>query len=92
MYSNLTDAAGLVYSVAVALGSNLGDRFANIERALRLIDTPPSHYGTDGSEPFASVINTSFMYETVPMYVTDQPKFINCTCLVIDIFSLFSWI
>lgn len=29
-----------------------------------------------------AVLNTSFMYQTAPMYVTDQPKFINCACIV----------
>jgi len=58
---------------AIALGSNLGDRFANIEAALRLLDQP---------SPNITVINTSFLYETAPMYVTDQPSFLNCACIV----------
>jgi 2-amino-4-hydroxy-6-hydroxymethyldihydropteridine diphosphokinase len=28
------------------------------------------------------VVKTSYMYETVPMYVTDQPKFLNCVLKV----------
>ena len=28
------------------------------------------------------VVDTSFMYETAPIYVEDQPKFINCACMV----------
>ena len=60
---------------AIALGSNLGDRFANIEAALSLLDRQW------GSASLA-VINTSFLYETAPMYVTDQPDFLNCACIV----------
>ena len=66
------------HRAALALGANLGDRFANIELALRLLETPPK----DGDIPRAVVVDTSFMYETAPMYVTDQPEFINCACMV----------
>ncbi|EMD36886.1 hypothetical protein CERSUDRAFT_114805 [Gelatoporia subvermispora B] len=65
------------HKAAIALGSNLGDRFANVEAALRLLETPD-----DAGHPKAAIIDTSFMYETAPMYVTDQPKFINCACIV----------
>lgn len=34
------------------------------------------------SNIFATITDTSFLYETAPMYVTDQPAFINCGCLV----------
>ena len=69
---------------AIALGSNLGDRFANIEAALRLLDQPElilaiRERGTSAS---LSVVNTSFLYETAPMYVADQPSFLNCACIV----------
>lgn len=69
---------------AIALGSNLGDRFANIEAALRLLDQPelipaPVEQGASMS---LAVVNTSFLYETAPMYVTDQPSFLNCACIV----------
>ena len=76
--------AGLIgtHKVAAALGSNLGDRFANIETALRLIEHPPEILSEADEKAYATVVDTSFMYETEPMYVTDQPKFINCTCLV----------
>ncbi|KAG1740941.1 Dihydropteroate synthase-like protein [Suillus lakei] len=69
------------HSVAIALGSNLGDRFANIETALRLIEQPSQLLvGVDADA--VSVVDTSFMYETAPMYVTDQPRFANCACLI----------
>ncbi|KAF9011821.1 Dihydropteroate synthase-like protein [Cyathus striatus] len=64
----------LKHTAAVALGSNMGDRFHNIELALRLLIFP--------STASLSVVDTSFMYETAPMYVTDQPSFINCACMI----------
>ncbi|KAF9807132.1 hypothetical protein IEO21_08364 [Rhodonia placenta] len=67
------------HTAALALGANLGDRFANIELALRLLEAPT---GGGNGPPKAAVINTSFMYETAPMYVTNQPRFINCACMI----------
>ncbi|KAH9990247.1 Dihydropteroate synthase [Russula compacta] len=69
---------------AIALGTNLGDRFANIEAALHLLEHPepisaPNEQGTLAG---LTVINTSFLYETAPMYVTDQPSFLNCACII----------
>ncbi|KAG2368918.1 Dihydropteroate synthase-like protein [Suillus spraguei] len=69
------------HSVAIALGSNLGDRFANIETALRLIEQPNLLLASVAADAI-SVVDTSFMYETAPMYVTDQPRFANCACLI----------
>ncbi|KAI8999820.1 Dihydropteroate synthase-like protein [Gaertneriomyces semiglobifer] len=60
-----------VHTVYIALGSNIGDRAANIELALRSL----TRKGID-------VVDTSFLYETSPMYVTDQPKFLNAVCEV----------
>ena len=75
---------GQQHLAAIALGSNLGDRFANIEAALRLLDEPQLILAP--KEQWAStslaVVNTSFLYETEPMYVTDQPSFLNCACIV----------
>lgn len=68
--------------VAIALGSNLGDSFQNIEHALRLLEIPEEILGDGGTGSFVSVVDTSFLYETVPMYVTEQPSFINCACVV----------
>ncbi|KAH7922120.1 Dihydropteroate synthase [Leucogyrophana mollusca] len=76
-----------IHTAAIALGSNLGDRFANIERALRLLECPdlllsdPTN-GTPKGTDEVHVVDTSFMYETAPMYVTDQPRFANCACLI----------
>ncbi|KAG6888174.1 hypothetical protein C0995_010122 [Termitomyces sp. Mi166 len=78
---------GLRVTAALALGSNLGDRFHNIELALRLLEVPKASLSSEdlqqcGADVYAAVVDTSFMYETSPMYVTDQPSFINCACLL----------
>ncbi|KAF9564085.1 Dihydropteroate synthase [Agrocybe pediades] len=77
---------GNPHTVAIALGSNLGDSFKNIEYALRLLERPQELLIDAalpiGVEPFVNVVNTSFLYESAPMYVTDQPSFINCACMV----------
>jgi 2-amino-4-hydroxy-6-hydroxymethyldihydropteridine diphosphokinase len=55
------------YQVYLAVGSNLGDRFHNIRTALRLLTFDSN----------VRLIRTSFLYETKPMYVTDQRRFLN---------------
>ncbi|KAI9513504.1 Dihydropteroate synthase [Russula earlei] len=69
---------------AIALGSNLGDRFANIEAALQLLESPEliSAFEEPEESKSLAVINTSFLYESAPMYVTDQPNFLNCACII----------
>lgn len=57
-------------TVYLALGSNLGDRAANLHAALEKL------------APFAQIEETSFLYETAPAYVTDQPPFLNAACRV----------
>lgn len=52
---------------AIALGANLGDRFTSLERAVDVLHAHPA----------IRVVDTSFLYETPPMYVLDQPKFLN---------------
>ncbi|KAF8062308.1 Dihydropteroate synthase-like protein [Lyophyllum atratum] len=74
-------------TVVIALGSNLGDRFYNIELALRLLEAPQEGLSSEdleqcGPDVYSTVVDTSFMYETTPMYVTDQPFFINCACII----------
>ncbi|KAA1471926.1 Dihydropteroate synthase, partial [Dentipellis sp. KUC8613] len=86
--STLTELAPpynpLHHRVAIALGSNLGDRFANIEHALRLLEKPELfvEHGDKSIVPEVAIVDTSFLYETAPMYVTDQPSFINGACLI----------
>lgn len=74
---------------AIALGSNLGDRFANIEAALHLLEHPELIPTPPTAIARLTVINTSFLYETAPMYVTDQPSFLNCACIVCSSFLLY---
>lgn len=52
----------------LGLGSNLGDREANLRAALRLL----GRVGT--------VSAVAPWYETAPLYVTDQPAFLNTAC------------
>ncbi len=52
-------------TVYLALGSNLGDRLANLEAAIAAL--PPA----------VRVLERSPVYETVPWGVTDQPEFLN---------------
>ena len=69
-------------TAVIALGSNLGDSFQNIEHALRLLEDPRAFNASDGSAEVVTVIDTSFLYETSPMYVEDQPCFVNGACIV----------
>lgn len=58
--------------IFVALGSNVGDRFAAIESACRHID----------EDPDMRIVATSSLFETEPMYVEDQERFLNGVCQV----------
>ena len=53
--------------VYVGLGSNLGDRGANLGRAVELIDELPA----------TETIAASSVYETEPRLYSDQPDFLN---------------
>ncbi|WFD04668.1 trifunctional dihydropteroate synthetase [Malassezia obtusa] len=59
-------------AAALALGSNLGDRLAHLEAALARLDAHPD----------VRVVDTSFLYETQPMYYTEQPRFLNGACRI----------
>ena len=53
-------------TVYLSLGSNLGDRQANLRRAMgKLLN-------------LGDVITVSSIYETEPVEVTEQPPFLNC--------------
>ncbi len=56
----------------LGLGTNLGDRRANLREALRLL----------ASEPGLRLLRCSQVYETEPWGVTDQPHFLNCVAEV----------
>lgn len=51
--------------VFIALGSNLGDRANNLDRALEALSA------------FVRITSRSSIYETDPAYVIDQPSFLN---------------
>ncbi len=55
----------------IALGSNIGDRVSMIEQACEMMPV----WGIN-------VKATSLLYETAPMYVTDQDAFYNGVCEV----------
>ncbi|KAI9710112.1 MAG: trifunctional dihydropteroate synthetase [Bogoriella megaspora] len=54
----------------VALGSNVGDRVDMIEKACRMMD----------KHKYIRITRTSSLWETKPMYVTDQGNFVNGVC------------
>lgn len=61
--------------VYIAIGANVGDRFQNLMLAIsKLNDTDPKD---STSKRTIVVTKTSFLRETTPMYVTDQPSFLN---------------
>ena len=53
-------------AVYLGLGSNLGDRSANLQRALELMAL------------HLELRSVSFLYETEPWGYQDQPRFLNC--------------
>ena len=61
------------HRVFLAVGSNLGNRFQNIASAISLLCDPSFD---DESSP-TRLVKTSFLHETAPMYITDQPAFLN---------------
>lgn len=61
----------VIHSVYLGLGSNLGDRAANLRAALAALDA---------LDPAVRVTRVSSVYATAPMYVVDQPEFYNAVC------------
>ena len=60
-----------IHTAYVALGSNLGDKEANLRKALGLLE-----------ERGVEVVKTSSFICTEPYGVTDQPQFLNGVCEV----------
>ncbi|KAI4728675.1 folic acid synthesis protein [Aureobasidium sp. EXF-10728] len=54
----------------IALGSNVGNRLDMIEKACLALD----------QDPDIKITRTSSLYETEPMYVEDQARFLNGAC------------
>ena len=59
------------HTAYVALGSNLGDKEANLRKALELLQ-----------ERGVGIVKTSTFISTEPYGVTDQPQFLNGVCEV----------
>jgi dihydropteroate synthase/2-amino-4-hydroxy-6-hydroxymethyldihydropteridine diphosphokinase len=62
------------YRVYLAVGSNLGNCFQNIQTGLSMLCD--STYHPEGFQP-TDFVKSSFLYLTAPMYVTNQPPFWN---------------
>lgn len=69
--SNSNGKGGNVHKAYIALGSNIGDRIAMIERAC-----------AEMNRAGIKVKRTSSLFETAPMYVLDQEPFLNAACEV----------
>lgn len=63
----------------IAIGTNLGDRLRNIHDALTALPriSEESIGGASEEQRFLRVTRCSQLYESAPMYVLDQPEFIN---------------
>ncbi|ORX43819.1 Dihydropteroate synthase [Piromyces finnis] len=67
----------------IALGGNIGEVAKNISKAVKLLGEK------------CKVLQTSYLYETSPMYVVDQPNFLNAACKVLtdlDPFELLAFL
>ena len=62
--------SGELVSVYLSLGSNMGNRQGNLERALDLLSQR------------LKVASVSSIYDTGPVGNTDQPRFLNLVCQV----------
>jgi dihydroneopterin aldolase/2-amino-4-hydroxy-6-hydroxymethyldihydropteridine diphosphokinase/dihydropteroate synthase len=60
--------------IFIAVGANMGDRVGNIRRAVKALDAAGMR-----------VIHTGRLYESEPMYVEDQERFVNSVIEVSDI-------
>lgn len=52
--------------ISIGIGANVGDRVFNIREAIRQLSLSSIH-----------VVSTGFLYQTQPMYLSDQPLFLN---------------
>ena len=69
---DMSTKIGALRTAYIALGSNVGDRLDMIEKACLALD----------QDPDIKVTRTSSLYETEPMYVEDQARFLNGACEV----------
>lgn len=84
-----------VQTVYLAFGSNVGDRASYVDRALQYLQKPstlPPVHDDAASATTASpkdtfrevtrVVDVSRLYESEPMYVLEQERFLNGACKV----------
>ncbi len=70
------------HRVIIAVGANMGDRFTNLMKGVAMLrETTQKDVSCDmkklNDDPLIRVIGTSFLRETPPMYVKEQPSFLN---------------
>ncbi len=72
--------------VIIAVGTNVGDRYGNLMKSMAMIEETKKKQFIGKSrnlndeeidEALIRIISTSFLRETPPMYVTNQPTFLN---------------
>ena len=63
-----TSTSSGLKDVYIALGSNIGDRILALHEAIKELQS------------IGTLKCTSFLYETPPMYLNDQPSFLNAAC------------
>ena len=68
MSFTVSSNSGSLHRVAIALGSNIGDRQSNLAAALHKLRS------------YVRIERISSVYETKPVGFTDQPDFLNMTC------------
>ena len=62
----------MLHRAYIALGANLGDRLASLKAAAEALHRPG----------IGEVWRVSSVYESAPMYVTEQPAFLNAVLLL----------
>ena len=65
-----------LHNAYIAVGSNLGDRYQNIASALEML-CDPEWQPEEGVFEIVHLVQTSYLHETAPMYMIDQPTFLN---------------
>lgn len=78
--STIARAEG-THRVILGVGTNMGERVGNISKALKEL-------AKERKEGSTKVVATSAMYESDPMYVTDQAAFLNAAVEVRSLLSL----
>lgn len=87
----------LSHTAYIAIGSNVGNKAAHINKAMKLLDDPRRLYAStpsaspilrpaDGKDHtgirFTKLEDTSLLYESEPMYYVEQDRFLNGVCKV----------